>query len=108
MRLDEPLTFPQAAKELKWRGRRAGERLRRLVSQRERELGGKRIAIRDRRGRHVKVTLGALARFFPELRPSRTDVVAESIRPFLTAFRGELANTVRAEIGAAPRLQKIE
>jgi hypothetical protein len=87
-RLDEPLTFPVAAREIEWRADRggghkaAGRRLLRLVLKREQEIG-RVFALRDRAGRPYKVTLGALTRYLPELRPSRVDTLAASVRPLV-------------------------
>lgn len=86
MKLDEPLTFPAAAKAIGWepdehgKYRSAGRRLLRLAQKRERELAV-RFIVRDKAFRPVKITLGALARHLPECVPSRVDALADQIRP---------------------------
>jgi len=108
-RMDEPLTFPRAAKEIGWTGRWCGERLRRLVRRREREIG-KRFAVRDDGGRLSKVTVGALTRYLPELRPSRVDALAATLRPYVQAVDQRTAEAIDQRVGrqVIPRIEKIE
>lgn len=114
MKLDQPLTFPQAAREIRWapdadgRYRYAGRRLLRLVLRREREIG-RRIAIRDRAGRPIQVTLGAITRYMPELRPSRIDTLAATLRPLLIEVERRAREIVddRIEERVEPELQKL-
>jgi hypothetical protein len=114
MELQEPLTFPQAARKIGWRPDdlgsydAAGRRLRRLVVKREAEMA-REFALRDTSGRAVKVTLGALTRYMPELRPSRVEALAASVRPLLAAFeqRAEEIVTRRLQEEVEPELQKL-
>jgi hypothetical protein len=114
MRLEEPLTFPRAAREIGWEPNEkgsyeaVGRRLLRLALRREREVG-RPFIIRDSGGRASRITLGALTRFLPELRPSKVDSLAASIRPVLV----ELERRARAIVSEAivsevdPELQRL-
>lgn len=101
-RLEEPVTFPVAARQLGWkpddRGswHAAGRRLRRLVIKRERQAKTQ-FAIRDVRGRPWQVTLGALRRYLPELQPARTDVLAAELRGMLEELRERVRDMVSEE-----------
>jgi hypothetical protein len=114
MRLEEPLTFPKAAQEIGWapdpKGgfKLGGRRLLRLALRREKELG-RPFIIRDSGGRPVRITLGALTRFLPELRPSRVDSLAASIRPVLAELERRAQAIVRTTIveEVDPELQRL-
>lgn len=114
MKLDQPLTFPAAAREIEWRADRngsykpAGRRLLRLVLRREREEGRK-IAIRDGSGRPFQVTLGALTRFLPELCPSKVETLAATLRPLLEEVERRARKIVGDEIEdrVDPELQRL-
>lgn len=79
------MTFTSAARAIGWRPApdgsysAAGRRLRRLCLAREAEVD-RRFILRDRRGQPRAVTLGALARYLPELRPSQVDALAGELR----------------------------
>ncbi len=102
-RLDEPLHFAEAAREIEWepspRGsyRAAGRRLKTLVLRREREIG-KQFAIRNDAGFAYKVTLGSLTQYLPELRPSRIDTLADVIRPLVAEMEHRTRQIVLDEL----------
>ncbi len=114
MRLDEPLTFPEAAKVIGWtpdaRGkyRSAGRRLKLLAMKREEEQG-ERFIIRDAGDRPVKVTLGSLGRYLPECMPSRLDALAESIKPMVEQVSARAREIVdeRLALKVDPELQRL-
>lgn len=111
MRLDEPITFKQAAKAIGWkRGgvHASARRLRRLAMRREREKG-LRFVLRDQRGRPWLITLGAITRHLPELRPSRVDTLAESLRPVLEQVERRAREIVAEKIEkhVEPELQRL-
>lgn len=108
-RLDEPLTFPRAAKAIGWTGKWSGKRLLRFVRRREREIG-KKFGVRDEAGRLTKVSVGALHRHCPELRPSRVDALAASLRPLVQEVDRRTEQLVESGIArrVSPRFQKIE
>ncbi len=107
LRAEEPLTFHEAAKEMRWEGRRqktperkrkyingvlqppvrdrwqnAGRRLRRLCVTYEKRTGVKFI-IRDGGGNIWKVTIGALLRHIPEMRSSHLSSVRNQLKPIV-------------------------
>jgi hypothetical protein len=79
VRLDEPQTFPSVARAVGWTDKWAGRRLLRLCLRREKELG-KKFIVRDSRGAADKVTLGAVSKYLPELRPSRVEALSDNLR----------------------------
>lgn len=113
--LDQELSFSRAAAELQREDDPIGRKLRNLVIARERETGT-RIAIRLSNGKEPKlrVTIGALYRHLPELRPARVDDLARLVRPMLE--RQEERLTARTEIqiqekvdrDVLPRVEKAE
>jgi hypothetical protein len=111
-RLDPPLTFADAAHAVGWsdpeaKGPRAsaGRRLRRLVLRREKEIGHE-FAIRDRAGDARWVTLGALTRYLPELRPHRLDSIAAALRPLVEELEARMAKQVAKEVDRQLRTQR--
>lgn len=114
MKLDEPLTFVEAAKAIHWEADRNGShkpaarRLLRLALRREREMG-RRFIVRDSAGRPFRVTLGALTRYMPELRPSRVDTLAATIRPLLVEIEARAQEIVTATLDerVEPELQRL-
>lgn len=114
MKLDEPLTFPAAAKEIGWKPdekgdyRAAGRRLLRRCRARELELRQQFIT-RDSAGRPVKVTLGALGRFLPECLPSRVDLLAATLRPLFEEVERRAQEIVdeRIQTRVEPELQRL-
>jgi hypothetical protein len=113
VKLDEPLTFPAAAKEIGWKPdakgdyRAAGRRLLRLALRAEGD--GKQFIIRDAGGRPYKVTLGALGRFLPECLPSRVDVIAATLRPLFEEVERRTVEIVdeRIQLQIEPELQRL-
>lgn len=112
VRLDEPMSFPDAAYSVGWRrGSKdaAGRRLLRRCLKRESELG-RQFVVRDRRGRPIRVTIGDLHRYLPECRPSRVEELAASIRPYVAAMDARTLEVVRDEIQSSvePRLVDLD
>jgi len=111
VRLDEELTFREAARALRRQRDPRGRRLRGMVLARERERR-QRIAIRigGRERQHLRITLGALYRAFPELRPARVDDLAELARAFQERSETRTRFLVREEIASdvGPRVSKLE
>jgi hypothetical protein len=114
LKLDEPMTFPEAAREIGWnvteRNRRAkGRALKRLIVKRESEIG-RTIAIRDSRGQPHRVTVGAIHRYLPECRPSRVEALAASIRPYVAAMDSRMSEVVQLEIAreVEPKLEALD
>jgi hypothetical protein len=109
--LDQELSFSQAAAELQRENDPIGRKLRNLVMQRERELG-KRIAIRLSDGPEPKlrVTIGALYRSLPELRPARVDDLARLVKPMLDRQEARTRVLIREEndLTVLPRLAAVE
>jgi hypothetical protein len=113
--LDQELSFSQAAAELQREKDPIGRKLRNLVMARERETG-KRIAIRLSSGKEPKlrITIGAIYRHLPELRPARVDDLARLVRPMLE--RQEERHDARTRIlireenerDVFPRLEIVE
>lgn len=114
MKLDEPLTFPAAAKEIGWKPNAsgdydaAGRRLLRRCVAKERTLP-KPFIIRDSAGRPLKVTLADLHRFLPECVQSRVDVLAGTIRSLLEEVEQRAAEIVeeRLQTTIEPELAQL-
>lgn len=84
VRIDQELSFSEAAAALGRKRDPRGERLRNLVLNREKQTG-KPIAIRlgGEIEPKLRVTLSALYRAFPECRPARVDYLAASLKELL-------------------------
>jgi hypothetical protein len=114
-KLDQELTFREAAAALKRLNDPEGRRLKKMVLARERQ-SKKPIAIRLAGSKvpKLRVTLGALYRAFPEARSSRVDDLAEVFRPMVE--RMDARNDARTEkmihkileSKIEPRLQLLE
>lgn len=106
MRLDRPLTFPKMAVAIGWSVPGgadpvyAGRALLRLCLRREDEIA-KEFILRDRSGQPHKVTLGAVTRYLPELRPSRVDRLADSFREYAADFELQQRSVAEEEIAKA-------
>ena len=113
-RLDQPITFLRAVREIGWSADRNGSlkpaarRLLRLVLLKEQQIG-KEFAVRDRSGRPWQVTLGALTRYLPELRPSHIDTMGASLRALQLQFEGRMEEIAdeRIDIRVEPELQTL-
>jgi hypothetical protein len=109
--LDQELSFSQAAAELQRQNDPLGRKLRNLVMARERQTG-QRIAIRLSEGREPKlrVTIGAIYRALPELRPARVDDLARLVKPMLDRQEVRTRALIREEIDqtVTPRLEMVE
>lgn len=109
--LEEELSFREAAQELGRKRDPRGRRLRAMVLAKERRTG-REIAIRLQGASQPKlrVTLGAIYRAFPELRPARVDDLVSLARQI--AERGDArTRSLVEQILAAdvePRLVKVE
>jgi hypothetical protein len=84
VRIDQELSFREAALVLGRKHDPRGERLRNLVTNREKQTG-KQIAIRlaGETEPKLRITLSALYRAFPECRPVRVESLASSLRELL-------------------------
>lgn len=91
VRIDQELTFAEAAAELGRKRDPDGRKLRNLVQQREQKRR-QRITVGE--GREVKVTMSALYRAFPELRPARIDYLAASLRELLVEVDARVESVV--------------
>ncbi len=102
-KLDRPQTFPKMAVEVGWAGpgepsaAYAGRALLRLCLRREDEIA-KEFIIRDRARKPDKITLGAIMRYLPELKPSRVDALADHLRGLASDLRGQLRSFATEEI----------
>jgi hypothetical protein len=109
--LDQEMSFSRAAAELNRQDDPIGRKLRNLVIKREQEIG-KRIAIRMSEGREPKlrVTIGSLYRFFPELRPAQIGDLARLMKPMLDKAEARTRSLVQEEIAerVTPRLERVE
>jgi hypothetical protein len=107
-KLDPPLTFREAAKELGWAHDPEGRQLRELVLAREKELG-RRIAIRSSAPVRpkMKVTIGALTRALPQLKKARVDRLAAELRPILARTEGLIRDEVREQVRKQQRGKKV-
>lgn len=109
--LDQELSFSQAAAELQRENDPIGRKLRNLVMAREREIG-RRIAIRLSDGKEPKlrITIGAIYRHLPELRPARVDDLARLVRPMLERQEARTKALIREENDRTvlPRLAAVE
>lgn len=109
--LEEELSFREAALELGRKRDPRGRRLRAMVLARERQTG-RPIAIRlsGPKEPKLRITLGALYRAFPELRPARVDDLVAMARQL--SERGDArTKTLVQEVLAQsvePRLVKLE
>lgn len=110
-RLEQELSFREAAQALEREHDPRGRRLRNMVVARERQTG-RQIAIRlaGEKEPKLRITLGALYRAFPELRPARVDDLMAMARHLQE--RGEArTKTVVLEVLAEtmePRLLRLE
>jgi hypothetical protein len=111
VRLDDVLSFREAAIELQSRNDPRGRRLRNMVLARERQTG-KAIAIRlsGEVKPQLRVSLGALFRAFPELAPAKIDDIARLMRPMVERMAARTKDVVREEIkaGIEPRIEYLE
>jgi hypothetical protein len=109
--LDQEMSFSRAAAELQRQDDPIGRKLRNLVIKREQEIG-KRIAIRMSEGREPKlrVTIGALYRHFPELRPAQIGDLVRLMKPMLEKSEVRTRSLVLEEIAerVMPRLERVE
>jgi hypothetical protein len=109
--LDQEMSFSRAAQELQRQDDPIGRKLRNLVMARERQTG-KKIAIRLSEGVEPKlrVTIGAIYRALPELRPARVDDLARLVKPMLERQEARTRVLVQEEIDKSvmPRLGKVE
>lgn len=109
--LEEELSFREAAQELGRKRDPRGRKLRSMVLAKERRIG-REIAIRLSGAKEPKlrVTLGAIYRHFPELRPARVDdlvVLARQLAERGDARTRSLVQQILAE-GVEPRLSSVE
>lgn len=107
----EPMSLAAAEKALGWRGSR-GEKLRRYVVAREKQLGkpGAILVVTGTgRRRHERVTLQALRRYCPELWPSKADDLAKNLRDYLRSIDDRVADAFadQVEEHLEPRLREI-
>ncbi len=109
--LDQELSFSRAAHVLERPDDPKGRRLRNLVMARERQLGTT-IAIRlaGDQAPKLRVTLGAIYRFLPELRRPRTEALAELLRQALLESEARTAQKVSDHVlkKLEPRIQTLE
>lgn len=104
------LTWNQAAKALGWTGKAAGRRLKRAVLARERQTG-KRIATRlgSERRPDYRVTIGAIRRHLPELRPSKVDDLRERFGEYLASIDTRMSDSIAHHVAeyVEPRLDEL-
>jgi hypothetical protein len=109
--LDQELSFSRAARALERTDDPKGRRLRNLVMAREAKLKTP-IAIRlaGDQAPKLRITLGAIYRFLPELRRARTDALADLLRQALLESEARTAQKVRTEVISKlePRIAKLE
>lgn len=109
--LDQELSFSQAAAELQREDDPIGRKLRNMVIKREGEIG-RRIAIRLSEGREPKlrITIGAIYRNLPELRPARVDDLARMLKPMQERLEARTVVLVQKEIAqtVTPRIERCE
>jgi hypothetical protein len=109
--LEQEMSFSRAAAELNRQDDPIGRKLRNMVIKREQELG-KRIALRMSEGREPKlrVTIGSLYRYFPELRPAQIGDLARLMKPMLEKAESRTRVVVQEEIDktVSPRLERVE
>ncbi len=110
-RLDQELSFREAALALGRRRDSRGRRLRNMVLAREAQTG-KPIALRlgGTVEPKLRVTIGALYRAFPEMRPARVDELAAIVRPFVERADERTRVLVRDELSQdiEPRIVFLE
>lgn len=119
MRLDRPQTFPTMAVTIGWAqpgfpdaADAAGRSLLRLCLRREDEIA-KEFVIRDRRGQPCRVTLGAITRYLPELKPARIDLLTDGLRQVAEGLESKQRGFARDEIakvftGLRQRVAELE
>jgi hypothetical protein len=109
--LDQELSFSRAARVLERKDDPKGRRLRNLVMARERQLGTT-IAIRlaGDQAPKLRVTLGAIYRYLPELRRARTDALADLLRQALLESEARTTQKVLSEVRQKyePRIESLE
>jgi len=109
--LDQEMSFSRAAQELQRQDDPIGRKLRNLVIKREGEIG-KRIAIRLSEGREPKlrVTIGAIYRHLPELRPAQIGDLTRLMKPMLERAEARTRAVVQEELkrDVLPRVEKVE
>lgn len=109
--LDQELSFSRAAHVLERTDDPKGRRLRNLVMAREQKLGTP-IAIRlaGDQAPKLRITLGAIYRFLPELRRARTDALADLLRQALLESEVRTAQKVSDHVlkKLEPRIQTLE
>lgn len=109
--LDQELSFSRAARALERTDDPKGRRLRNLVMAREAKLKTP-IAIRlaGDQAPKLRITLGAIYRYLPELRRPRTEALAELLRQALTESEVRTFQKVRNEVlqKLEPRIQTLE
>ena len=110
-RLEQELSFREAAQALERTNDPRGRRLRNMVLARERQTG-KQIAIRlaGEKEPKLRVTLGALYRAFPELRPARVDDLMSMARQLAERGEQRTRSVVREVLAESlePRVEKLE
>jgi hypothetical protein len=109
--LDQELSFSRAARVLERPDDPKGRRLRNLVMAREQQLKTP-IAIRlnGDQAPKLRITLGAIYRYLPELRRARSDVLADLLRQALLESEARTAQKIRSEVFGKlePRIAKLE
>jgi hypothetical protein len=109
--LDQELSFSRAARALERTDDPKGRRLRNLVMAREAKLKTP-IAIRlaGDQAPKLRITLGAIYRYLPELRRPRTEALAELLRQALTESEVRTFQKVRNEVlqKLEPRIESLE
>lgn len=96
----EPITLAAAERALGWRGTR-GEKLRRYVLGKERQLGKPGailVMVGAGRKRCPRVTLGALRRHCPELFSSKADELAKNFRSYLASIDERVAEAFAEQV----------
>lgn len=110
IRIEQELTFKEAAEALGRKRDPEGRKLRNLVQNREKQTG-RQIAIpMGGEGREAKITLSALYRAFPEMRPVRVDYLAAGLRELLERVDEHTELVVQRVIEkiVEPRVELVE
>jgi hypothetical protein len=113
--LEQEMSFREAAHRLNRRRDSRGRALRAMVLARERQTG-KKIAIRlnGEKEPKLRITIGALYRYFPELQPARVDDIARLVRPMLDRTLERASERTRSVVQeeikktVVPRIDRLE
>jgi hypothetical protein len=109
--LDQELSFSRAARALERHDDPKGRKLRNLVMATERRLDVP-IAIRlaGEEAPKLRITLGAIYRYLPQLRRARTERLADLLQQALAESETRVAQKILREVRAKfePRIESLE